>query len=126
MAKKCAQCQKVIKGRSDKKFCDDACRTLYNNGRRRIESNTVRRINYILSNNRRILSELKGGQRATKCRRQELILRGFNFGHFTSLMENRKGQRCHFIYDQGYIILDEEWVRLIEPAQRIRRKKTAD
>jgi predicted nucleic acid-binding Zn ribbon protein len=120
MARKCIQCQAAIKGRVDKKFCDDACRNVYNNERRRYQSNTVRRINQILSKNRRILEEFNPRGRC-KCRRQELVLQGFDFSHFTSISESKKGQRCHYIYDQGYIILDDEWIRLIRAQTRERK-----
>ena len=32
--KVCTLCSKTLKGRSDKKFCDDYCRSAYNNERK--------------------------------------------------------------------------------------------
>jgi hypothetical protein len=54
-----------FKGRADKKFCDDYCRTNYNNQLKSCENNYVRNINNALGKNRRILEELLPGPK--KC-----------------------------------------------------------
>jgi len=57
VAKPCMACGKPIKGRSDKKFCDDYCRNSYNNDLKSDSNNYVRNINNGLRKNRRILKE---------------------------------------------------------------------
>lgn len=53
--KTCLACDKPLKGRLDKKFCDDYCRNNYNNRLNSDQSNYVRNVNNILRKNRRIL-----------------------------------------------------------------------
>ncbi|MBL7762218.1 MAG: DUF2116 family Zn-ribbon domain-containing protein, partial [Chitinophagaceae bacterium] len=54
----CLNCGKPLKGRSDKKFCDDSCRNNYNNQLKSIVNNQMRNINNVLGKNRRILESL--------------------------------------------------------------------
>jgi hypothetical protein len=42
---KCLACDKPLKGRTDKKFCDDYCRNNYNNQLKAAKNNVVRNIN---------------------------------------------------------------------------------
>jgi hypothetical protein len=51
----CLCCNKTIKGRSDKKFCDDYCRNKFNNHLKSEAGWPIRGINSILRKNRRIL-----------------------------------------------------------------------
>ena len=53
----CLECGEKIIGRSDKKFCNDACRNSYNNKQNKDSSNLMRNINNKLRKNFRILSE---------------------------------------------------------------------
>ncbi|HET7116882.1 MAG TPA: hypothetical protein VFI29_10350, partial [Hanamia sp.] len=52
---RCLNCDKAIKGRTDKKFCDDYCRNNYNNQLKASKNNLVRNINNALGKNRRVL-----------------------------------------------------------------------
>ena len=56
--KVCLDCGETIKGRSDKKFCNDICRNSYNNKLNSDTTNYVRNVNNILRKNRRVLEEL--------------------------------------------------------------------
>ena len=58
MPNNCLECDEPIKGRSDKKFCNDGCRNSYNNRERRSVNNEVRNVNRALSKNYRVLLEL--------------------------------------------------------------------
>jgi len=53
--RRCLDCQEPLKGRADKKFCNDLCRNNYNNRLKSESNNLVRRINGILRKNRNIL-----------------------------------------------------------------------
>ena len=55
--KTCLQCGKTLRGRADKKFCDDYCRNNYNNQLKANTNNYVRNINNALGKNRRILEK---------------------------------------------------------------------
>ena len=61
-SKTCLACGKTLKGRIDKKFCDDYCRNNYNNQQKAKGNHSafVRNINNALLKNRKILESLKG------------------------------------------------------------------
>ena len=56
--KNCIACNKIIRGRSDKKFCNDYCRNAYNNQIKSPTNNLIRNTNNRLSKNRRILERI--------------------------------------------------------------------
>ena len=65
--KNCLSCGKLLKGRVDKKFCDDYCRNNYNNQlkARSGYSAYVRSINNTLLKNRKILEAILPGKDET-------------------------------------------------------------
>lgn len=72
MERLCLDCGTLIRGRADKKYCDDACRNNYNN-RLKVEDNLViKRVNSILKKNRAILAGLNPTGK-TKITRKKLI-----------------------------------------------------
>ena len=76
----CLSCEKPVKGRSDKKFCDDYCRAAYNNDLKSASNNLVRNVNNALGKNRRILeSLLPQGDATAKTNHDKLIEKGFQF-----------------------------------------------
>jgi len=100
----CLACGSAVKGRSDKKFCDDYCRNLYNNQLRSNSGNYSRRVNEILRKNRKILEELIPATAGTsRVSRQKLSLKGFDFKFFTNTTTNKKGKLCHYCYEFGYL-----------------------
>lgn len=56
MERICLDCNAVINGRADKKFCDDQCRTHYNNRIRTEDNSFLNEVNRILKKNRAILN----------------------------------------------------------------------
>lgn len=110
--KECIQCGDPVRGRSDKKFCCDDCRTAYNNALNRDANNFMTRINRILRSNRRILAEFNPNGKA-KVRKEKLLTAGFKFAYFTNIYETKGGRIYKFCYDQGYIEIDENFVALV-------------
>ena len=53
----CCECGDKIKGRSDKKFCNDACRSAHHNKKNKVVCSPQKKINSVLSKNRRILKD---------------------------------------------------------------------
>lgn len=102
--KKCLECKGQVKGRIDKKFCSDQCRTTHFNRLNSDSTNFIRNINNILRKNRRILAMLnpKG---TTKVSKTELLDEGFKFSYFTNTFVTKKGKIYHFCYDYGYLDL---------------------
>lgn len=112
--KKCLECDTEIKGRVDKKFCSDYCRNAYNNKLNKDSKNLVRNINNRLRKNYRILDsfELKEGKtRTTKTR---LMDKGFDFEYVTNLYTTRKGSTYYFVYDLGYLPLDNDYYMIVK------------
>jgi hypothetical protein len=111
----CLNCQKPIKGRSDKKFCEDYCRSEYNNNLSAEKTNLMRNINNALSKNKRILTKLIGTNAETaKTNTEKLNALGFQFKYHTHSYTNKKGDTYFFCYDVGYLPLDAGWYLLVK------------
>lgn len=113
MERFCLDCHSPIVGRSDKKFCDDACRSHYNNKRHEVSSQHIRRINAILKKNRRILED-SNPEGKTKIKLEKLQSLGFNFGYFTHIYTTTKGNTYYFCYEYGYLLLPPDDVLLVK------------
>lgn len=109
--RKCLLCEKSFRGRSDKKFCNDYCRNAYNNSRKTINQNEVRRINNVLSKNRKILDSLSSDT-ASSCVRVKgdvLTEMGFVFKYQTQVKNHKSGLNIWFCYDYYYLELYKDW-----------------
>jgi len=111
--KLCLECSTPIKGRSDKKFCNDACRSAYNNGLNKDRRNLVRNINNRLKKNFRILESLNPEDK-TKVSKSKLTAKGFDFNYFTSIYTTKKGTVYYFVYNQGYLPLEGNYYALVK------------
>ncbi|PSG90188.1 hypothetical protein [Aurantibacter aestuarii] len=113
MEKTCPECGTKIIGREDKKFCCDGCRNTYNNRNNKDAVNLIRNTNNALRKNWRILEELNPDQK-TKVSKQQLSLLGFNFNYFTSIYTTKAGTVYYFVYNQGYLPLDNDFYALVK------------
>ena len=110
----CLHCEKPVRGRTDKKFCDDYCRNAYNNSLKAPSYNLVRNINNQLAKNRRLLEEvLPAGEELGKTTREKLIAKGFSFKYITHTYTNKKGNIYFFCYDFGYLPLEGDWILVV-------------
>lgn len=120
--KTCLECGERISGRSDKKFCDDACRVAHHNKLYGDDNNLVRGVNHLLKRNRRILSRLnpKGTCRVT---RQRMSEEGFNF-QFLTHEAILRGCTFRFCYEYGYTPLDDDtyWIVIDKACLGVRNK----
>ncbi len=108
-SKTCLSCSKPVKGRTDKKFCDDYCRNNYNNQLKAATNNQVRNINNALAKNRRILEScMIHGEEFVKTSKEKLLQAGFRFRYFTHIQINKKGNHFYVCYDHAYLPLDNE------------------
>ena len=112
MQNTCLECGEKIIGRADKKFCNDYCRNAFNNKRNKDAKNLIRNINNRLRKNYRILEELNPDKK-TKTSRSTLINKGFNFTYFTEIYTTKKGTVYYFVYDQGYLPLENDYYALV-------------
>jgi predicted nucleic acid-binding Zn ribbon protein len=109
----CPECGKPVFGRIDKKFCSDACRNAFNNKANAPRTNHMRNVNNILARNRRILKELNPNGKM-KTHKDKLLKKGFDFEYFTNQYLTKNGDTYHFVYEQGYLMLEEGFVLLVE------------
>ena len=117
--KTCLFCDKPLKGRSDKKFCDDYCRAGYNNELRSVANRQMRKINNALGRNRRILVELLTEQEDTaKVTQEKLLEKGFLFKYITHLNVDRSGKSYYYCYDFGYLPLENDWYLIVRNREK--------
>jgi len=109
----CPECGDKIIGRSDKKFCSDACRNAFNNKQNKSTTNYMRNVNNRLRKNYRILSEYNF-EGKTKVNRLKLQNAGFDFDFVTQIITYKNGSQYFFVYDQGYKILDGDWLLIVK------------
>ena len=113
--KTCLTCGKPLKGRADKRFCDDYCRNSYNNQLKSASNNLVRNINNALGKNRRILeSLLAGGEETAKANKEKLQRLGFQFKYFTHTYVTKAGKIYLYCYDYGYLPLENDWYLIVK------------
>lgn len=115
--KTCLACSKPLKGRIDKKFCDDYCRNNYNNQQKAkgSHSNLVRNINNALLKNRKILeSTLPDGEETAKANKDKLMRLGFQFKYLTHTYTTKTGKTYFYCYDYGYLALDNDWYLIVK------------
>ena len=111
----CLNCKKPLKGRTDKKYCDDYCRNSYNNQLKSNTINQVRNINNALGKNRRILETLLDHEEEmARTTKDKLLEKGFQFKYMTHTYTNKKGNVYFFCYDLGYLPLDNDWYLLVK------------
>lgn len=103
----CIFCGKELKGRSDKKFCDDTCRNNYGYQQSKHNNELVNKINRSLLYNRNVLkSIIKCGRKIVK--KQILIDNNFNFDVMTGLYKTHKKCEYKLLYDYAYRCLNDE------------------
>lgn len=113
MERFCLDCNSILKGRTDKKYCDDQCRSNYNNRIRSEDLSIVKQINIILRKNRQILIHLNPAGK-TKVVKDLLLKKGFDFSYFTHTYATQKGNIYYFCYEYGYLILEENQILLVK------------
>ena len=111
----CLFCKKPVKGRSDKKFCDDYCRAAYNNVLKSAANNYIRNVNNALGKNRRILESLLPEREATaKASRDKLIEKGFQFKYHTHIYNTKTDKTYFYCYEYGYLPLENNWYLIVK------------
>ena len=115
--RKCLACGRPLKGRIDKKFCDDNCRNNYNNQQKALGnySSYVRNINNTLLKNRKILaSVLPETEETAKANKEKLQRLGFQFKYLTHTYTTKSGKTYIYCYDYGYLPLDNDWYLIVK------------
>lgn len=50
----------------------------------------------------------------TKTTKAKLLSKGFDFEFLTNILNTKTGNTYHFVYDQGYMVLDNDFYLLIK------------
>jgi len=118
----CLNCQKEIKGRSDKKYCSDQCRSAHYLLKNESRLNLMKAIHCQLKINRRILNGFNSqGDIIVSKKNLEGI--GFNFDHCTQVKFNEEGELIIYCYDRAYLVLNEEEVIILKKSPPITLNK---
>lgn len=113
MERTCPVCDYKIVGRADKKFCSDQCRNTYNNTLKKADNNLMRNVNNQLRKNYRILQHINKDDK-TKTTKSRLLQEGFDFDLFTGIYTTKAGSVYFYVYDQGYLPLDNDFILLVK------------
>lgn len=116
MENTCLECSSRLKGRLDKKFCDDNCRSAYHNKSYRNDKEITREINAVLRKNRQILKELyeKTSNGTAEIDKLTLLKKGFEFNYLTQIHKHVTNEIANCCYEFGYRELQEGKVELIK------------
>lgn len=113
--KYCRYCDTTIRGRSDKRFCNDACRNAYHNEMNKEPFTLVNSINRKLKRNRKILQTLLlKSKNELNISREDLLNLGFNFRYFTHIIKDKSDKVFHCCYEFGYQILKGNKVMVVQ------------
>ncbi len=100
---KCLNCNEVIEGRADKKFCNGYCKSNYHYEKnKQKESSLFKTIDDQLKLNRRLLKLFNKAGKST-VRKERLLKEGFNPNFFTHYWKNSKGDVYLFCYEYGFL-----------------------
>jgi hypothetical protein len=112
MERKCLECGEVLMGRADKKFCNDQCRSAHYQRKNVVTEGLIRTTNNQLRKNYTILKALnKDGK--TKVKKATLLKEGFIFGLITGIYTTRENKTYYFVYDQGYLPIENDYYVLV-------------
>src|SRR6266542_1104107 len=114
-ASTCLNCDKPLKGRSDKKYCNDGCRNAFTNKQKQKENKETGPITLVLRKNRRILMALLGDKPDVSVSEAVLHRKGFVFDyhthHIITAYEKNEYMVC---YDHGYRRLENGLFKVIK------------
>jgi len=100
----CPVCGNSVKGRKDKIYCSEYCKSAAQYENRLINEIFFFKVDKQLKTNRKILkTHNKDGY--TTLRKTVLLSKGFNPNYFTHLWKNPKGQTYCFCYEFGFLEL---------------------
>lgn len=109
---KCRECDGILSGRSDKKFCGILCRNTYYNRLNTAPTDNIYRINRLLLKNRRILEGVIRSD-TKKIPKGRLEQDGFTFKYYTNTAPTKSGTYV-FCYDYGYLPLENDYYLVVK------------
>ena len=109
----CIECNQPLKGRADKKFCDDQCRSAYNNRINATTTKLMRNINSTLRKNRQILMQMCP-QGKNRVKNKKLLVNGFDPQYHTHTYTTKEGALYSFCYEYGWLMLENDFVLIVK------------
>ncbi|MCM4161899.1 hypothetical protein FHG64_15835 [Antarcticibacterium flavum] len=98
----CLNCNEVLLGRKDQKFCDAHCKSAYHYEQlQNNPSSFYKKVDRQLKKNRQLLKSYNKPGKAT-VRAAILLEQGFNPRYFTHFWKNKKGHIYFFVYEFGF------------------------
>ena len=68
-----------------------------------------------MGKNRRILEDFFcNGEEMVKTTKEKLLQKGFQFKYFTNTLINKKGSIYYFVYNLGYLPLENDWFLIVK------------
>lgn len=114
ISRTCLTCNKIIRGRSDKKFCNDYCRSAFNNKQLASKFKEIRIISRTLLKNRKVLQKW-ATTKTNPVNLQELLSDGLNLGYITQSIHQPLAHPLCYCYDYGYQLLPGNQCRILTP-----------
>jgi hypothetical protein len=116
----CLECRKPLgAGRSDRRFCNEACKTKFHNGQKIFEHAEIKKIENILKRNRRVLKKLLGDEREKVVSYEKLLKLGFEFAYYTHHRKSVvKKYEYTYCFDYGYRIADDAGYKIVKAYER--------
>ena len=117
----CLECGFDLFGRTDKKFCNDQCRTNYHNRKNNNETLFVKPINKILRKNRLILKRALNDSRSMEISMDELLMQGFDFNFYTHKKIINENNVWLCVYEFKYMQKSKRMFRIASDLNEIKR-----
>ena len=105
MEKNCLVCGIPLKGRLDKIFCNDHCRSFYHNHKNKNNLALIQKTNRILKRNWQILESVQSAD-FDELEVSMIIKMGFTPNYHTQIRRSPKGNWYFFVYDLGFELIE--------------------
>jgi hypothetical protein len=103
MKRLCLNCESILQGRIDKKYCSEYCKSNFNYELNKNKAVSLfKSIDQQLKLNRRLLRDFNKAGKST-VRMEKIVAAGFNPKYFTHYWKNRKGDVYLFCYEFGFL-----------------------
>lgn len=116
--KNCLTCGHIIRGRTDKKFCDDYCRSKYNNKHASNRLGFIRSITNKIIRNRKILEKWSTKKR-NPVSLYDLLSDGLSLSYATEYITQPVGNPHIYCYEYGYQLLPGNQCRILKPKNTV-------
>jgi|SRR5690606_27153945 len=114
MNRKCKVCDKKLFGRSDKIFCDVACKNHYHKNIRYNTKQAAIEINSYLKRNYAILWEILGNNKTQiKVKRNLLARMKFRFKYHTHFHINSKNKMYRYVYNLCWMEFSDDEILIL-------------